>query len=83
MKKYYTSKPDELKEAWPGAFTGIEGSWHAAVTDCRHRSLLPHHGNPGDPSLAVVALKTVGICIDDEYYNAKDKEGWLEWSTWQ
>jgi len=191
MKKYFTSKPDELKEAWPGAFTGIEGSWHAAVTDlpsplfvatswksngkenaCMQSTaafsgafgnytcilgwvntkghyyqslketkccvlnfftadikdkcfdtiknngfdtdeitasgltaekaesvnaplikecflnieceyLWEHELNPGDPSLVVVALKTVGICIDDEYYNAKDKKGWLEWSTWQ
>ena len=32
MKKYFTSKPDELKEGWPGEFTGIEGTWHHGVT---------------------------------------------------
>ena len=32
MKKYFTSKPEELKEGWPGEFTGIEGTWHHGVT---------------------------------------------------
>lgn len=41
--------------------------------------LWEHELTPGDPSLVVVALKTVGISIDDEYYNEKDKKEWLKW----
>ena len=69
MKKYFTSKPEELQPRWPGDFFGIESSWHEAV----------HKLTPGDPSLVVVALKTVGISVDDKYYNEKDKKEWLEW----
>jgi flavin reductase (DIM6/NTAB) family NADH-FMN oxidoreductase RutF len=188
MKKYFTSKPDNLKENWPGAFTGIEGSWFGAATglpsplfvvtgwktngkenacmqstaafsgsygeytcilgwvnteghmyqslketgccvlnffsedfndkcfdtiknngfdtdeitasgltaekaesvnaprikecflniECEY--LWEHKLTPNNPSLVVVALKAVGISIDDKYYNEKDKKGWLQWS---
>jgi len=187
MKKYFTTKPAEIQELYPGHFTNIEGSWHEAVTDlpsplfvvtgwksngkenaclqsravfsasygnytcilgwvrtaghmykslketgccvlnffsadinekcfdtiknngcdtdeitasgltaekaqsvnaplikecflnieCEY--LWEHELTPGDPSLVVVALKTVGIYVDDKYYNEKDKKGWLEW----
>ncbi len=41
--------------------------------------LWEHELTPGDSSLAVVALKAVGISVDDQYYNEKDKKRWLEW----
>ena len=41
--------------------------------------LWEHELTPGYPSLVVVALKTVGICVDSEYNKAKDKKSWLEW----
>ncbi len=187
MKKYYTEKPEDLKERWPGDFIAIESSWHDAACDIptplfvvtgwkangkenaclqSRAAFSASHGNytcvlgwvytaghmyqalketgccvlnffsadisgkcfdtiqnngfdtdeitasgltaekarsvnaplirecflnieceylweheltPGDASVAVVALKAVGISIDDEYYNDKDKQRWLEW----
>ena len=41
--------------------------------------LWEHELTLGYPSLVVVALKAVGISVDNEYYGAKDKKVWLEW----
>ena len=41
--------------------------------------LWEHELTPGDPSLVVVALKTVGIYVDEKYYNDENKQGWLQW----
>ncbi len=187
MKKHFTSKPEELKERWPGDFTAVESSWLDAVADIptplfvvtswkangkenacmqsratfsaaygkyycvlgwvrtaghmyktlketgccvlnffsgdisgkcfdtiennsydtdeitasgltaeKARSvnaplikesflnieceyLWEHELLPGDSSMAVVALKAVGIYIDDEYSGDTDKKRWLEW----
>jgi flavin reductase (DIM6/NTAB) family NADH-FMN oxidoreductase RutF len=41
--------------------------------------LWEHKLTPASPSLVVVALKAVGIHIDEKYYSDKNKQGWLEW----
>ena len=41
--------------------------------------LWEHKLTPSNPSLVTVALKTVGIYVDEKYYGDKDKKGWLAW----